>query len=59
MRTGFRGQIVDKNKDENTKARFFPTTGGVLKTMNEVEGYAYVAIDGVENCIDALKDIGK
>ena len=44
--------------DSNTRARFFPTTGGVLKTMAErVEGYTYVAIDGVENCMAALKDI--
>lgn len=49
--------ITDTN--ENSRARFFPTTGGVLKTMNEVNGYTYVAIDGVENCIQVLKDIEK
>ncbi len=43
---------------EKSKARFFPTTGGILKTMDEnVGGYDYMAIDGVENCINALKDI--
>ena len=46
------------DKDENTKARFFPTTGGVLKTMSHEESrYSYVAIDGVENCIAVLNDI--
>ena len=41
-----------------SRARFFPTTGGVLKTMAErIPGYTYIAIDGVENCIAALKDI--
>ncbi len=46
------------DKDENTKARFFPTTGGVLKTMSQEESrYSYVAIDGVENCIAVLNDI--
>ncbi len=41
-------------------ARFFPTTGGVLKTMTEeIKGYTYLAIDGVENCIAALRDIEK
>ena len=41
-----------------SRARFFPTTGGVLKTMNKVNtGYSYVAVDGVENCMAALKDI--
>ncbi len=49
--------VADTN--ENSRARFFPTTGGVLKTMNEVNGYTYVAIDGVENCIQVLKDIEK
>ncbi len=44
---------------ENSRARFFPTTGGVLKTMKEINGYVYVAIDGVENCISVLKDIQK
>ncbi len=41
-----------------SRARFFPTTGGVLKTMAQnAEGYTYLALDGVENCISALKDI--
>ena len=45
-------------KDENSRARFFPTTGGILKTMaTEDTGYTYFAIDGVENCIAAIKDI--
>lgn len=44
--------------DENSRARFFPTTGGILKTMNtENTGYTYMAIDGTENCIAALHDI--
>lgn len=46
------------DKDENSKARFFPTTGGILKTMSlDNPDYTYMAIDGVENCISALKDI--
>ena len=47
---------VDKTPE--SRARFFPTTGGVLKTMAQnVPGYTYIALDGVENCISALKDI--
>ncbi len=43
---------------EESRARFFPTTGGILKTMDcDQEDYAYFAIDGVANCIAALKDI--
>ncbi len=41
-----------------SRARFFPTTGGVLKTMaKDAPGYTYIALDGVENCIAALRDI--
>ena len=48
-------QIED---EDQSRARFFPTTGGVLKTMaQDVSGYTYMALDGVENCISALKDI--
>ncbi len=46
------------DSDDNSKARFFPTTGGILKTMaQDLENYTYLAIDGTENCIAALKDI--
>ncbi len=41
-----------------SRARFFPTTGGILKTMAQnTPGYTYMAFDGVENCISVLKDI--
>ena len=44
--------------NDESKARFFPTTGGILKTMAlDAPNYSYLAIDGVENCIAALKDI--
>ncbi|MBQ7336596.1 MAG: PAS domain-containing protein [Clostridia bacterium] len=44
--------------DPQSRARFFPTTGGVLKTMAQsINGYTYLAIDGVENCVAALRDI--
>ena len=43
---------------DKSRARLFPTTGGVLKTMTQnAPGYTYMAIDGVENCMAALKDI--
>lgn len=46
------------DSDEQSRARFFPTTGGILKTMQRNEpGYSYLAIDGIENCIAALRDI--
>lgn len=50
----------DMDHDDNSRARFFPTTGGILKTMAErAEGYTYMAVDGVENCMAALKEIEK
>ena len=46
------------DKNEESRARFFPTTGGILKTMTERNPeYRYMAIDGVENCMAALRDI--
>ena len=51
---------LEKETDDtaDSRARFFPTTGGVLKTMaKDISGYTYIALDGVENCIAALKDI--
>ncbi len=44
--------------DDESRARFFPTTGGIIKTMEcAAEEYSYFAIDGVNNCIAALQDI--
>ena len=51
---------LEKEVDDTPKsrARFFPTTGGILKTMAQnAPGYTYIALDGVDNCISALKDI--
>ena len=48
----------DMDDTNESLARFFPTTGGILKTMKkDAPGYAYLAIDGVENCKAALRDI--
>ncbi|MGN0549826.1 MAG: [Fe-Fe] hydrogenase large subunit C-terminal domain-containing protein [Acutalibacteraceae bacterium] len=48
----------EMDHDENTRARFFPTTGGILKTMETDDpDYTYMAIDGTENCIAALREI--
>ena len=48
----------ESDSSEKSRARFFPTTGGVLKTMaQDAPNYTYVAIDGVENCMTALRDI--
>ena len=50
-----------KKEIDNTvasKARFFPTTGGILRTMaKNAPNVKYLAIDGVEKCMAALRDI--
>ena len=48
-------KIMDSN--EHSRTRFFPTTGGVLKTMERLPDFTYMALDGVENCIEALKEV--
>ena len=48
----------EMDETPESRARFFPTTGGILKTMaQDAPGYSYMAIDGVENCIAALREI--
>ena len=45
-------------QDPESRARFFPTPGGILKTMaQDAPGYTYMALDGTANCIAALEDI--
>ena len=49
---------MDVDDTNESKARLFPTTGGILKTMEKRNPeYTYLALDGVDNCIAALKDI--
>lgn len=48
--------LPDENRE--SRARLFPTTGGILRTMAEKDrSYAYLAVDGIENCITAIQDI--
>ncbi|MBE6922479.1 MAG: 4Fe-4S dicluster domain-containing protein [Ruminococcaceae bacterium] len=50
--------IPEAKREEKSRARFFPTTGGILKTMTRKNpDYSYIALDGVENCMAALRDI--
>ena len=42
------------------KSRFFPTTGGIIKSLSHRNSdYNYIAVDGVQNCINVLTDITK
>ena len=49
--------VPEPDETEESRARFFPTTGGILKTMKKDSEYTYLALDGVENCMAALRDI--
>lgn len=54
------GINLDTEMDSKTesKARIFPITGGILKTMaKNSPDFTYIAIDGIENCMSALRDI--
>jgi iron only hydrogenase large subunit-like protein/uncharacterized Fe-S cluster-containing protein len=49
---------TEKDSSGQSRARFFPTTGGVLRTMKSGRNnYTFLAVDGTENCIAALRDI--
>ncbi len=49
---------VKADRTDESLARLFPTTGGILKTMAcDEPGYTYIAVDGVDNCIEMLSDI--
>ncbi len=46
--------------DDQSLARFFPTPGGILKTMEQdAPDYTYMALDGIDACLAALDDIAE
>lgn len=48
----------EMDSNECSRTRFFPTSGGILKTMKKDQSdYTYLVVDGIENCINALKEI--
>jgi len=49
-----------RHKNDESRARLFPVTGGILRTMKASNPeYTYLAIDGIANCTNALEDILK
>ena len=57
-----RGVSLERTREDNSKgrARLFPTTGGILKSMFlPRKDYSYLALDGTEDCIAALREIEK
>jgi uncharacterized Fe-S cluster-containing protein len=50
--------VLDENR--HSRARLFPTEGGILKTMDlPKNGYTYLAVDGARECRAALDDIAE
>ncbi len=46
------------DNDECSRARLFPTEGGILDTMTKRNpDYTYMTVSGTENCMDVLKDL--
>lgn len=55
-----RGVTFEAVPDGNaqSRARLFPTAGGILNTMEKRNSdYSYISIDGMDNCLAALRDI--
>ncbi|MEG0768351.1 MAG: [Fe-Fe] hydrogenase large subunit C-terminal domain-containing protein [Ruthenibacterium sp.] len=53
--------IVPEGKahaENGKRARFFPIAGGIIRSMDiEGTGFTYLAVDGVQNCIAAMKEV--
>lgn len=55
------GVQIDAVTDEETakaRSRIFPTSGGILRSMfQQNPNYSYLALDGVENCKNAIEEV--
>lgn len=47
----------DQKENIKYKSRLFPIAGGIINTMSRDDDYDYIAIDGFDNCVKALKEI--
>jgi Na+-translocating ferredoxin:NAD+ oxidoreductase RNF subunit RnfB len=49
---------MGEDQEQNSKARLFPTAGGILNTMDcDSTTYSYYSVDGMDRCINVLKDV--
>ncbi|MFI3206178.1 MAG: [Fe-Fe] hydrogenase large subunit C-terminal domain-containing protein [Clostridia bacterium] len=48
---------VSAEQAQGGKAAFFPTVGGILKSMDCDKSYEYITVDGIDNCISIIKDV--
>jgi uncharacterized Fe-S cluster-containing protein len=50
--------LREEEYQERSLTRFFPIPGGILRTMKKQNPrYTYLSVDGIENCINAVKDV--
>lgn len=45
------------NTNIKYKSRLFPIKGGIIDTMKKDKNYKYIAIDGLDSCFTAIKEI--
>ncbi len=50
------GERSDTDGTE-ARSRFFPTPGGIIRSMDHDDGFSYIPIDGLRRCMDALAEI--
>ena len=46
-----------EKSDEGKRARYFPRTGGIIRSMDKDDSFHYLAVDGVQNCVSAIQEI--
>lgn len=54
------GITLEQGEDhlEESRARLFPTSGGILRSMNcDSPDYTYMVVDGIDNCLAAIENI--
>lgn len=55
-----KGVEFDYTKTDDTsggRARWFPTRGGIIESMDLDDDFSYFSVDGVSDCMNALEDI--
>ena len=51
-------KTMTRGRPESGRARLFPAPGGILKSMTEHRpDRSYIAIDGMQNCISAIRGV--
>ncbi len=51
-------ETLENGESGWNKARYFPISRGIIKTFDKLpDGYEYIAVDGVEKCMEVLKEI--